>query len=99
MAKPKDAVHLDLEELPEALRKKISGESDWPDDEPTQVTKLLEELGECASDTKDELAKTGRTARAVSRLTKRKNKSYPKLKMLLSDRPPPPPHSEEGKGK
>jgi hypothetical protein len=78
----------------EALRKKINGESDR-DDEPTLVTKLLEELGECASETKEELEKTGKAAVQVSRLTRRKNRSYPKLKMLLSTPPPPPPEEAD----
>lgn len=83
----------DMTELPEELRKKLNGTAKPRDDEPTQVTKLFEELEECAAETKEELAKSSREARRVSRLT-RNPKSYPALKLVLSSPPPPP----EGEG-
>lgn len=83
-----EVLYSDMTELPEELRKKLNGICDRTD-EPTEVTKLMEELEECAADAKEELNKTGEIVRRVSRLT-RKPGSSQKLKLVLSTPPPPP---------
>ncbi len=82
-----EVLHSDMTELPEDIRKKLSGESRERDDEPTQVTKLIEELEECSTEAQEELTKSARSARRVSRLT-RHPQSYPKLKAVISVPPP-----------
>lgn len=82
-----EVLYSDMTELPEELRKKLNGTRDRTD-EPTKVTKLMEEFEECAADAKEELNKTGEIVRRVSRLT-RNPKSSSKLKLVLSTPPPP----------
>ena len=73
---------LDAEDLPEAVVKALKAKE--RDDEPTQVTKLLDDLRECADETKSSFRKAGEAADRVSRMTMETSKSYPRLVAVLS---------------